>query len=50
MINPLASTILFLDEYDQLGKAGAHADTDVGEMRQLVNSLIQLVGYFPGKG
>lgn len=42
--------VLFLDEFDQLGKARGHADTDVGEMRRLVNSLIQLVDYFPEKG
>jgi len=43
------SAVLFLDEFDQIGKARGHSDTDVGEMRRLVNSLIQLIDYLPEK-
>src|SRR5690606_13970108 len=39
--------ILFLDEFDQLGKARGNDDKDVGEMRRRVNTLIQLMDYFP---
>lgn len=39
--------VLFLDEFDQIGKARDHQDKDVGEMRRLVNTLIQLIDYFP---
>lgn len=39
--------ILFLDEFDQIGKARGSEDKDVGEMRRLVNTLIQLIDYFP---
>ncbi|QBQ41050.1 AAA family ATPase [Sphingobacterium psychroaquaticum] len=41
--------ILFLDEFDQIGKARGSDDKDVGEMRRLVNTLIQLIDYFPEK-
>ncbi|WP_219226208.1 AAA family ATPase [Pedobacter antarcticus] len=41
--------VLFLDEFDQIGKARDHDDRDVGEMRRLVNTLIQLIDYFPEK-
>jgi len=37
--------ILFLDEFDQIGKARGSEDKDVGEMRRLVNTLIQLIDY-----
>ena len=37
--------VLFLDEFDQLAKARSTDDKDVGEMRRLVNSLIQLIDY-----
>ncbi len=40
-------TVLFLDEFDQIGKARGIDDKDVGEMRRLVNTLIQLIDYFP---
>jgi len=40
-------SVLFLDELDQIGKARDHEDKDVGEMRRLVNTLIQLIDYFP---
>ena len=39
--------ILFLDEFDQIGKARGSDDKDVGEMRRLVNTIIQLIDYFP---
>lgn len=39
--------ILFLDEFDLLGKARMAGDTDVGEMKRLVNAIIQLIDYFP---
>lgn len=39
--------VLFLDELDQIGKARGSDDKDVGEMRRLVNTLIQLIDYYP---
>lgn len=39
--------ILFLDEFDQIGKARGSDDKDVGEMRRLVNTIIQLIDYYP---
>jgi len=39
--------VLFLDEFDQIGKSRDSDDKDVGEMRRLVNTLIQLMDYFP---
>lgn len=39
--------VLFLDEFDQIGKARGSDDKEVGEMRRLVNTLIQLIDYFP---
>lgn len=39
--------ILFLDEFDQIGKARGNDDKDVGEMRRLVNTIIQLIDYYP---
>ncbi len=41
------SAVLFLDELDQIGKARSKDDRDVGEMRRLVNTLIQLLDYHP---
>src|SRR5690606_7713383 len=38
--------ILFLDEFDQIGKSRGEDQNDVGEMRRLVNTLIQLIDYF----
>ncbi len=35
--------VLFLDEFDHLGKMRGNDDQDVGEMRRLVNSLIQMI-------
>lgn len=40
-------SVLFLDEFDQIGKARGNDEKDVGEMRRLVNSLIQLIDYLP---
>lgn len=40
--------VLFLDEFDHIGKSRAMDDTDVGEMKRLVNTLLQLIDYFPG--
>jgi SpoVK/Ycf46/Vps4 family AAA+-type ATPase len=39
--------VLFLDEFDQIGKSRDSDDKDVGEMRRLVNTIIQLIDYFP---
>ncbi len=41
--------VLFLDEFDQIGKARGSDEKDVGEMRRLVNTLIQLIDYYPEK-
>src|SRR5690606_32280170 len=41
------NSVLFLDELDQIGKARSKDDRDVGEMRRLVNTLIQLLDYHP---
>lgn len=43
------NAVLFLDEFDQIGKSRVSEDKDVGEMRRLVNTLIQLIDYFPEK-
>lgn len=43
------NAVLFLDEFDQIGKMRSNDDRDVGEMRRLVNTLIQLIDYFPNK-
>lgn len=42
-------SVLFLDEFDQVGKARGSDEKDVGEMRRLVNTLIQLIDYYPEK-
>ena len=39
--------VLFLDAFDQIGKARGEDETDVGEMRRLVNTMIQLIDYLP---
>ncbi|WP_316822605.1 ATP-binding protein [Pedobacter gandavensis] len=39
--------VLFLDEFDQIGKERSTDDKDVGEMRRLVNTLLQLIDYYP---
>lgn len=41
------NAVLFLDEFDQIGKARGSNDNEVGEMRRLVNTLIQLIDYYP---
>lgn len=41
--------VLFLDEFDQIGKSRDNSEQDVGEMRRLVNTIIQLIDYFPDK-
>ena len=43
------NSVLFLDEFDQIGKMRSNDDKDVGEMRRLVNTLIQLIDYLPEK-
>ncbi|HTG57424.1 MAG TPA: ATP-binding protein, partial [Niabella sp.] len=40
--------VLFLDEFDQVGKARDSDDREVGEIRRLTNTLIQLIDYYPG--
>lgn len=40
-------SVLFLDEFDQIGKGRDTSDKDVGEMRRLVNTIIQLIDYYP---
>lgn len=37
--------VLFLDEFDLIGKMRSIEDNDVGEMRRLVNTIIQLMDY-----
>lgn len=39
--------VLFLDEFDQIGKSRDNDENDVGEMRRLVNTIIQLIDYYP---
>lgn len=39
--------VLFLDEFDQIGKSRESDNKDVAEMRRLVNTIIQLIDYFP---
>lgn len=39
--------VLFLDEFDQIGKQRVSDENDVGEMRRLVNSVIQQMDYLP---
>ncbi|WP_438590671.1 AAA family ATPase [Flavobacterium cupreum] len=39
--------VLFLDEFDQIGKSRDSEDKDVAEMRRLVNTIIQLIDYLP---
>lgn len=40
-------SLLFLDEFDQIAKLRSLDDKDVGEMRRLVTSIIQLIDYYP---
>jgi SpoVK/Ycf46/Vps4 family AAA+-type ATPase len=39
--------VLFLDEFDQIGKMRSSEDKEVGEMRRLVNAIIQQIDYLP---
>ena len=43
------NAVLFLDEFDHIGKMRGNDDKDVGEMRRLVNSIIQMVDNFSEK-
>ncbi|NAW51022.1 AAA family ATPase [Elizabethkingia argentiflava] len=43
------NAILFLDEFDHIGKMRGNDDKDVGEMRRLVNTVIQLIDGFSEK-
>lgn len=45
----LERAVLFLDEFDQIGKSRESDDKDVGEMRRLVNTIIQLFDYLPSE-
>ena len=40
------NAVLFLDEFDQIGRSRENGDKDVAEMRRLVNTIIQLIDYF----
>jgi len=40
-------SVLFIDEFDSIGKLREHQDTDSSEMKRLVNSLIQLIDNLP---
>lgn len=40
------NAVLFLDEFDQIGRSRESGDKDVAEMRRLVNTIIQLIDYF----
>ncbi len=39
--------ILFIDEFDHVGKFRSTDDKDVGEMRRLVTTLLQLIDHLP---
>ncbi|WP_035651272.1 AAA family ATPase [Flavobacterium sp. ASV13] len=41
------NAVLFLDEFDQIAKSRENDDKDVAEMKRLVNTIIQLIDYFP---
>ncbi|RZJ51696.1 MAG: AAA family ATPase [Flavobacterium sp.] len=41
--------VLFLDEFDQIGKSRDSEDKDVAEMKRLVNTIIQLIDYLPSE-
>ena len=41
------NTVLFLDEFDAIGKIRDYDQKDSGEMKRLVNTLIQLIDYLP---
>lgn len=39
--------VLFIDEFDYLGASRSHNQKDSAEMQRLVNSIIQLIDYYP---
>lgn len=39
--------VLFIDEFDSIGKVRDYDDKDSGEMKRLVNTIIQQIDYFP---
>src|SRR5699024_10833362 len=39
--------VLFIDEFDSLGKMREHEDKDSSEMKRLVNTIIQLIDNLP---
>ena len=39
--------VLFLDEFDYIGKTRDYDDKDSGEMKRLVNTVIQLIDHLP---
>lgn len=41
--------VLFLDEFDLLGRARDNEDRDVGELKRVVNTMIQLIDYLPNQ-
>ncbi len=41
--------VLFIDEFDSIGKVRDYDDKDSGEMKRLVNTIIQQIDYFPEK-
>lgn len=41
------SAVLFIDEFDYIGKMRNYDDHDAGEMKRLVNTVIQLIDYLP---
>lgn len=41
------NAVLFLDEFDSIGKLRDHDDKDSAEMKRLVNSVIQLIDELP---
>jgi SpoVK/Ycf46/Vps4 family AAA+-type ATPase len=43
------NAVLLLDEFDQIGKGRSVDDKDVGEIRRIVNTLIQLIDQLPAE-
>lgn len=41
--------VLFLDEFDSIGKLRDHDDKDSSEMKRLVNTVIQLIDEMPNE-
>lgn len=42
-------TVLFLDEFDSIGRLRDHEDRDSSEMKRLVNTVIQLIDELPNE-